>query len=169
MNISDFKQLQIAQLEHDERFPREITYLSNHRKIVHFTLHFTKYVGDLWEGKNTKVQSIVDSFIISLCAANMLNLDLSKTVFPVERLNEQDLLMAFTIRVGQLAKACEAIDHLENFPVSLTLVNNVLAISHICMKLAELNGIKLLVAVPSRLSIVQDRSIFKQQLLHGPE
>lgn len=167
MNSTFYTNLQVAQLKHDERFPKEITYLSLNKKLNHFTLHLAKYVGRLWEeGFNS--QDVVDLFIITLSSSNMLNIDLSTQVISIpenDQLDKSRLLGLLTITIGKLAKACEAQDHLEDFPVREVAAKAIISSSHACLFLSHLLGIDLINEVPRRLASVQSRSIFKKHLL----
>ena len=136
---SQLLQLQREQFEHDEAFHREVARLEIKHRLTHMALHFSKYVGyvgghvgDDSRGPDLR-RVIVDCFIIALSSANILNVRLSdefgldSTDYPslhdfARRLSLQNsegrfdaawLLVALSIPVGRMAKACEALDHLE--------------------------------------------------------
>lgn len=134
--------LQLEQLKHDQKYHRDICVLPIHQRINHMALHFSKYSGRIAESLGgNDVQplhtTIIDTFIISLATANILNIHLADRVpfandDRIASLQElgnalEDsanydyrdpawLLKAIAIPSGRLAKACESLDHIDAYP-----------------------------------------------------
>lgn len=78
-----FKDLQIAQREHDQAFHRDVFYRSSPARLRHYCLHYGKYVGrvarETAEGEelNKSLQStLTDAMVISLALSDVLNVSL---------------------------------------------------------------------------------------------
>jgi hypothetical protein len=103
-------------------------------------LHFCKYTGQFAEVRASgdmqlRSRSITDSFIISLCSANALNINLarhfgtdigyesatlrdiglhlSEKLYPSTKFDDDWLLVTHATLAGKMARACEKIDHRE--------------------------------------------------------
>lgn len=179
--------LQVQQLEHDEFFHKEITRLSVHQRLNHMALHFAKYSGKIcnYVLNTSDDQSlrrvIVDSFIISTTCANILNVRLSDKFLPADSaecfnlyklghdianrlsLNIDDplwLVKTYPVVVGELAKACESVDHLEPYRYRESIIDCVVRICSLMLIAASHFQIDLTSAVPLRLSEVKKKSIF---------
>lgn len=179
--------LQKDQLYHDELFHRDIAQLSAHHRINHMALHFTKYVGNICDViLNNKDQSllrknIIDAFVISVSSANILNIRVSDALLatiPVEcdtfpeladelvkhlNIDTKDplwLVKHYPVAVGRLAKACEAVDHLEPFRFRESISEQVIKIQALMIVAADQLNIDLSVEVPLRLEGVKKKSIF---------
>jgi len=179
--------LQREQFEHDERFHREIARLDIAMRLKHMALHFCKYTGQFAEvvhdPENMALRSrtITDSFIISLCSANTLNLNLSEHVapdigggatlrdlglhlgrqlYPKVKLDDAWLMSAHATHAAKMANACEKIDHLEAFPLRDELQNAVLRLSQIALIAAVVNNLDLSTAVRERRKEIRARSSF---------
>ena len=176
--------LQREQFEHDERFHREITRLSVHARLNHMALHFCKYTGQfatVCASSDAKLRerTIVNSFIISLCSANTLNFNLGECVAPnlgtstvrdigiyladtFERSETKDdnwLLSVHAIQSGKMARACEKIDHLEEFPFRKELRDAILRLCQIALIAASIYGIDLHNAVHTRRQQIRNSFI----------
>lgn len=114
--------LQVEQRVHDDLFHADISRLDLSRRIAHLNLHLSKYCGDLVLAEEAGnecavMKALVDCAIISSSAATALNIDLSKV-----RVGDSAIpgtipfLLALVVRVGRLAKATEALDHVEDYP-----------------------------------------------------
>src|SRR5438067_1321862 len=130
---SNLRKLQAAQYRHDQAAHMDIAGLAVPQRVTHFTLHFSKYVGQLAHATRKTddplIQKVVtDSFVIALAAANAMNVDLQRRI--EEGLYRSDLteldsdgegtldavLLRYAEVVGKMAKACEALDHMEDYP-----------------------------------------------------
>ena len=180
-------ELQTAQLDHDELFHKEITRLSIHQRLNHMALHFAKYSGNFCDcilnNSNDQIlkKSIIDSFIISITCANILNVRLSDKLIAAEEqaysslsdlghdiarrmeIDTQDpmwLIKTFPVASGTFAKACESVDHLESYLYRESLIDSALSICSLMLIAASYLEIDLLSEVPLRLNNVKKKSIF---------
>src|SRR5665213_2525490 len=148
-------ELQRGQFNHDEVAHRDIHSLLVPQRLTHFTLHFAKYHGRLVYASRTGDQKLIhrvltDSLIIALAAANAMNLSLQQhfvlnpSVSPKgqsgRELNEvrRNLLFEFAEIVGNMAKSCEVLDHLESYPSRETLEKSTIQIVDLIYRLAQL-------------------------------
>jgi hypothetical protein len=180
--------LQREQLEHDQKFHREIAQLSLHARLNHMALHFCKYTGQLadicanGDTNGMRQRTITDSFIISLCCANALNIlledhtegaylenfndlqgmgrYLAKRLYSQAQFGDAWALTSYAVQAGHMARACEKIDHLESFPFREVIVNSVVDLFRIALIYAALNEIDPEESVPARRQEVRRRSIF---------
>ncbi len=115
--------LQVEQRVHDDLFHADISRLDLSRRISHLNLHLSKYCGDLALAEETGNEcavrkALVDCAIISSSAATALNIDLSKVRSGDNAIpGTIPFLLALVVRVGRLAKATEALDHVEDYPI----------------------------------------------------
>ena len=121
--------LQRRQHQHDMNYHPDILALSTIDRLKHFTLHNTKYAakfaGYEIEGNEDKFsQVLTDSFVIVLATANTLlqRLEISPSDGDTIDNGPIPFTFAYLKRIGQMAKACESIDHLEDFPFRKVLV-----------------------------------------------
>ncbi|PPD34080.1 MAG: hypothetical protein CTY19_06140 [Methylomonas sp.] len=179
--------LQTGQLDHDELFHKEITRLNIHQRLNHMALHFAKYSGNICNcilNSNDETvlrKNIIDSFIISITCFNTLNIrisdklafenipnissidDLGRAISSTNKTNTEDplwLVRSFPVIVGNLAKACESVDHLEPYAYRESITENVVAICSLMLAAASFYKIDLITEVPSRLLGVKKKSIF---------
>ncbi|MCP5246010.1 MAG: hypothetical protein H6937_08685 [Burkholderiales bacterium] len=179
--------LQIAQLGHDELFHKEITRLSIHQRLNHMALHFAKYSGKICDcilnnpNEQTLKRVVIDSFIISVTCANILNLRISDRLIPSDKqkfssLDELGndlirqlgvdihdslwLIKAFPVVAGEFAKACESVDHLESFRYRESMIDSVTRICSLILVAASQLKVDLVSETPLRLNEVKKKSIF---------
>jgi hypothetical protein len=111
--------LQCEQHSHDLRNHFDIISLHKTDRLKHYGLHFAKYVGRLArEAAEEKPveRTLVDTFLVSLSAANTLHQDLSRENCLLSRSSDQiDPWRSFADAAGRFADACEKIDHMEEF------------------------------------------------------
>jgi len=102
--------LQVRQKEHDERFHRDIYFLSQQERFKHVAYHYGKYSGRLARASIGQTKSgrlavqelertLIDSAIMTLNAAEIFNLDLEKILRSKYSLTDEKRT------VSQLAKA----------------------------------------------------------------
>lgn len=110
---------QKVQYRHDKRNHSDIQCLSKNDRLKHYGLHFAKYVGRLARGRReTKSveQTIVDTFLVSLSAANTLHQNLAECpLHPSPAHRQEDPVYRLADAAGRFADACEKIDHMEEF------------------------------------------------------
>lgn len=122
--------LQKAQLSHDEKFHRDVLSLPLQDKVKHILLHLTKYLGKLLTEKNKEV---IFSDILICCLA--LGNSLKNVLNAEDAQNPIDFdvfIYNYAVSLGKMAKSCEALDHIENYPSHAVLIeeiNNILSIT----------------------------------------
>ncbi|MEZ4720291.1 MAG: hypothetical protein R2813_00265 [Flavobacteriales bacterium] len=179
--------LQVAQLKHDELFHKEITRLGIHQRLNHMALHFAKYSGKICDcvlntpdEQNLK-RIIIDSFIISVTCANILNFRISDRLISLEEqkfsslvdlgddlinrlgIDMHDplwLVRVFPVVVGEFAKACESVDHLESFSYRESMIDSAARICSLMLVAASQLKVDLVSEVSLRLDEVKKKSIF---------
>jgi hypothetical protein len=179
--------MQVQQYEHDEFFHKEITRLNIHQRLNHMALHFAKYAGKICDcvlntqDEQILKKNIIDSFIISTTCANTLNirivdklsfsdtampenlLDLGRDIANQLGIDTEDslwLVKTYPVVVGELAKACESVDHLESYPYRETIADCVIRICSLMLVAASQQNIDLVNEVSNRLTGVKQKSIF---------
>ena len=179
-------QLQLEQLQHDESYHREICRLTVHDRLNHMALHFAKYTGKiatLFEDEDAEqlARVVTDIFIISLSSANTLNLKLSDQInecldighddlitlgcilarrSDISSLDRRWLLLTMAKLTGQMAKACESIDHLEEYSFREKIIESVVGICKTVLIVASFTNLDLIVETRTRLAFVKERLIF---------
>lgn len=164
----DWAKVQFTQFEHDEKYHREICRLSTQDRLRHMALHFAKYAGRLHEGPEDKLykQIAVDSMIIAVSCANIMNIDLSSMLrIP---LTPDSTRLAFarhlSIAAGKMAAACEKLDHLEDYPFRRTLMTETLTILTECIAVFISEGWEPVREMAGRLAQIKAKSIFHGKL-----
>jgi len=142
--FSQLEELQWKQLQHDEKYHKDIWLLPVQQRITHMTLHLAKYSAKLTvaaidnDSEDFK-KTLIDCLIITLSSANIFNSriydialsdyeksldnigDLANHIINSEQNSAFDnTLLDFSkkisFHVGKLCKAAESLDHLEPFP-----------------------------------------------------
>lgn len=133
-------ELQGTQLAHDLRCHSDILNLPTKEKMTHFTLHFAKYVGRMFRMTNdVKLyqRTLVDSMIITLSAANALNINLDTMIKeygdPTLKHNNDVLNTRLAVLTGEMAKACESLDHIEHVDARNILEQSVIQICRLLL------------------------------------
>lgn len=176
--------LQWRQRLHDEAYHPDILALPVVARIVHMTLHFSKYTGEIAALVDTPDAAhhekvVVDFFIIFVAAANALKLSLAEVFVPVEAIRDlgelglfyqheldlrdkdSDWFMKEVARpVGRLAKACESLDHFESYDFSNSVRQSVLAVGKVVLAEATRLGLSLLERTEQRLVAVEQADLF---------
>jgi len=178
-------QLQLEQFRHDEFYHREIARLTVQHRLNHMVLHLAKYVGviareDISDEKLDRV--IIDGVIISLSTANILNLKLADRLIGkstagsslaafaahtaremrIEHFDRDWLLKRMAAAVGQMAKGCESIDHLEAYPYREAITEALIEVLTLLLVAMAVRGIDPSSAVRHRLMSVKRKSIFHE-------
>ena len=116
---NDLLRLQREQYAHDQRNHSDILHLSKTDRLKHYGLHFAKYVGRLARGVDeakSVERTVVDTFLVSLSAANTLHQELSCIKWSDQASCKQvDPVYLLADVAGRFADACEKIDHMEEF------------------------------------------------------
>lgn len=127
------QKLQYFQLLHDEIYHKDIGLLRIQARIAHHTLHLGKYAGKMVSALvangginySALAGTVLDAIIIVMSSANTLNMPLWELKGADEDLigvlagkqthgDPQVHILGYTVVMGRLAKAVEALDHVEN-------------------------------------------------------
>jgi len=149
--FSQLEELQWKQLQHDEKYHKDIWLLPVQQRITHMVLHLAKYnaqlsVAAFENNSDAFKKSIVDSLIIIISACNIFNSrifdialsdsekecsdirDLVKTIIssqPNDTRNDLYYLShQMTLHIGKMCKATESLDHLESYPFRQSLIES---------------------------------------------
>jgi hypothetical protein len=178
--------LQWAQLRHDQFYHSDIVLLPVGQRMKHFALHMAKYVGHIAEalesGDDALLQrTLVDAFIISLASANTLQLDLGKAFSSrcdssISTLEDLAVKLATTLKrakgdaswllrtmaqyTGHLSKACESLDHIEDYPFRRTMLDSARDLFEVVLVEASLRGIDLLEKAAGRIQSIEGKHLF---------
>lgn len=160
----DWPTVQLAQFRHDEAYHREISRLTIHDRLKHMVLHFAKYAGRLLAAPDDQTfrQTTVDTFIIAVSCANILNLSVDKqSPLPASAVEGRDwFARELAITAGKMATACEKMDHLEDFPFRQTMVSETLGLLGALVALFNSEGRDAVVEMNNRLADIKKKSIF---------
>ncbi|MEQ1679811.1 MAG: hypothetical protein ABL950_04280 [Nitrospira sp.] len=177
--------LQLKQHGHDERYHQDIWCLPYNVRIKHMVLHFAKYAGKFQSAEEQRdrhlfTATLIDTWIITLASANILNLRLSQSlrVDDQDAPNLQELGDRITAEfaptrdpyllacrqlcktVGLMAKACECMDHGEAFDSRGTLERGIVNVAKLSLVLANLLDVDLSPLVETRWKEIEAKSIF---------
>ena len=174
-------ELQREQQAHDKDYHPDILSLDTTKRVIHMSLHNAKYAARFvaaFEDHDEVLhrKTLTDAFIISVATANALTYDLRKSISnEMSNLDDLNALGSelqkvqgsnltfhrrYAAQVGQMAKACESLDHLENYPFreKLTEANN--TIFKLLLSDAANKKIDLASEYRARLSQVEANSPF---------
>ena len=159
----DWAAVQLVQFEHDEKYHREICRLSTQDRLRHMSLHFAKYAGRLLDDPSDADfrQIAVDTMVIAVSCANILNVDLPLTFAPTAgKLTRSEYTRRLTIAAGKMAAACEKLDHLEDFPFRQILTAQALVILAESVALFQAEDWGPVQEMSERLAKIKTKSIF---------
>jgi len=183
---NDLSNLQSIQHSHDEKYHQDIWCLPFNARIKHMVLHFAKYTGKFILAEESHDRSLlsailIDTWIITLASANMLNLKLSSSL-GLEKADEPNLRSVgqslstsdfayykdphqLAVRqlgkiTGCMAKACESLDHMEAFDSRGSLERGVLDVAKLCLAVSTLLDLDFISLVHTRWEEIEARSIF---------
>jgi hypothetical protein len=176
--------LQLRQREHDIKSHKDIYYLPNPERVKHFTFHIAKYAGrlaDPGQSEENFTLTLVDIFIIALSASELLAINLSRELSgetdASKHINLQNFGLALsnqlfkgvisrdwyfrqtTRTAGQMSKACESLDHLEDFPFREVIKKAVINLLLTTIATTSYLGIDLTSRVNERWKAIEARYI----------
>lgn len=174
-------ELQREQLAHDRDYHPDILSLDTTKRVIHMSLHNAKYAARFVAANEDgdeilHRETLTDACIISVATANALTYDLRKSISE-SMLNSKDLFTVglelektqssnqsfhrrYASEVGQMAKACESLDHLENYPFREKLTEANANIFKLVLGDAANKNIDILKEYRARLSQVEANSPF---------
>ena len=167
--LNQLPELQLEQQRHDELAHRDILCLPVQDRIKHMVLHYAKYCGHLAAmsvayDERRFVSTLVDTAIISLASANTLGMNLAEAVRGKDEMagvrraadNHTTSFFVGLARItGTMAKACESMDHLENFNYRGTLEESVTSIALLTFSVAVQNDLDLPALIRARWSRIE--------------
>lgn len=162
--FGNIEQLQLGQHQHDVAAHSDIANALLPKRLTHFTLHFSKYLGAMTRAHRTNDatvlhRAIVDSLIIALAAANAMNVRLKDHLSgspaePAPSVSDptfiQHAISSYAEIVGEMAKACEVLDHVEAYPSRQVLESSVISLVALIDRISVVLGIDLPSAVRDR-------------------
>jgi hypothetical protein len=150
---------QRLQLKHDQIYHPEILSLRVAERMNHIALHLTKYLGALYSLPNSAAENrkaFIDSFIMIVSASNLLGILLSESLESDEVIDFDETFITGYIQIlSELAKACEATDHQEDYPIRRTLNRNVRSLFTLLLREAASRNISILDEAIHRLVSVE--------------
>lgn len=151
--------LQKEQHIHDQIYHQDVMCLGIKDRAKHLVLHFVKYVANLENAQSDidRMKNLTDFMICVLSMANLLNIDLNEIE---DQLAENSLI---TI-IGQMAKACEALDHMEPFPSREVLTFELKKLFHSVLNQAQSYKLDLHKSIAMRWNEIEQKSIFGRNL-----
>jgi hypothetical protein len=157
--ISDYQYLQ---MKHDEIYHHEIVALSISKRMSHITLHLVKYLGILSSKPVSSAENhraFIDSFIMIVSASNLLGISLEKELSTNDiNYTAYNFIDEYIGLLAQLAKACEATDHQEDYPIRATWNNSILRFFFLIAHEAGLRNISILKESSQRLASVESKN-----------
>lgn len=183
--------LQWDQLKHDEVYHKDITILPISQRIQHMALHNAKYTSYFFNavdnGDSMKMEkALIDAFVITLASANTLRQDIGSDLSTLytDLLNVNSLydlgrylaqsfqydaqdtfffLRLFIQYNGDLAKACESLDHLEEMSFQKHMSQANLGLFKAVVMETTNRDIDIVKQYYNRIDQIESRSIFSRQ------
>ena len=170
--------LQLVQLEHDEKYHKDVVILPLAERVKHMALHNAKYTAYFIEAVESSdarrmERVLTDAFIITLATANTLNQDLELQFDGAPNdmgqgsSREFAFIKSYAKEAGALAKYCEAWDHLENYAFREAMQKANLGLLKLIVSEATARALDLPSLYRLRLENVETRSIFNRAFKGG--
>ena len=178
------RNLQARQREHDVRAHQDIYYLPYPGRMKHLTFHVSKYAGRLAKGNLPGAEfnrTLVDTFIITLSAADVLRIDFSEVLNRWAKVTEHADLTSLGLALreqdcrvddlqdwyfrkladvaGRMAKACESLDHMEAVPYRDVLSEAVIDLCRATIATSATLSLDLVMAVGQRWEAIESQRI----------
>lgn len=157
---STLDSLQARQFEHDQKYHPEIVSLGTQRRMTHVALHLAKYLAVLTKHQRGAEfeRAITDAFIMVTSASNLLGLRLSQLVgSAASPLSHDSFIQAYIEVLSDLAKACEAADHLEDFPINRVWKASISKFIGLIGEMSASTGIDIVESSKQRLNDVENK------------
>lgn len=150
---------QRLQMKHDEIYHHEIFALGVSRRMNHVALHLIKYLGSLSSlpvSASENRRAFIDAFIMVVSASNLLGISLARDL-AIEEANNIDgtFINEYIQLLAELAKACEATDHQEDYPIRATWNKNIRKFFSLLVREATSRNVSLLEEASCRLASVE--------------
>ncbi|MGB3625106.1 MAG: hypothetical protein WA989_04740 [Henriciella sp.] len=176
---SQILELQRFQNRHDAGYHPDIVALDTARRVKHMTLHQTKYAARFIAAEEDGdealfARTLTDAAIISVATANVLVQDLRRSFAEAPEAcgnlaelgsmllhsprKDQSFMRRFSEQTGAMAKACESLDHLEDFPFRRSLLGANAEIFGLLVETAAARQLDLAHLYRARLDAVESGS-----------
>lgn len=157
--IEELNTYQRLQMKHDEIYHHEIVVLNVSQRMNHVVLHLIKYLNLLFSlpvSSSENRRALIDSFIMIVSASNLLGISLARSLLTkeVNRFNKE-FIDEYIHLLSALAKACEAADHQEEYPIRATWNKNIQRFFHLLIREAASRNISILEEASRRLASVE--------------
>ena len=150
---------QSLQMKHDEVYHPEIVALGVSRRMNHIVLHLIKYLGSLCTlpiSAPENKKALIDSFIMIVSASNLLGIPLAKDLeIDIANDTNEIFINVYIQLLAELAKACEATDHQEDYPIRATWNKNIRKFFLLIVREASSRNISILEDASYRLVSVE--------------
>ena len=155
----ELKAYQLLQMEHDKIYHSEIVVLGISRRMSHVVLHLIKYLDPLCSTPSTcssNKKAFIDSFIMIISASNTLGIPLFFNL-EIEETNNNGVgfISEYIQILAKLAKACEATDHQEDYPIRAVWNNNIKSFFCLLLNESKVRKINILEEAKNRLASVE--------------
>nr|WP_290222523.1 hypothetical protein [Trichocoleus desertorum] len=153
---------QCLQMKHDEIYHHEILVLGISRRMNHVALHLIKYLGSLTStpiSAEKNRRAFIDAFIMVVSASNLLGISLEKELV-IEEINtnsNESFIFGYIQLLAELAKACEATDHQEDYPIRATWNKNTKSFFRLLMHEAVSRNISIIEEAIQRITEVEKK------------
>ncbi|WP_207714278.1 hypothetical protein [Scytonema sp. UIC 10036] len=159
ISTEELNAYQRLQMKHDEIYHHEIIALGISRRMNHIALHLVKYLGILSSlpvSAPENSRAFIDSFIMIVSASNLLGISLAKELV-IDGINSIDgnFIDEYIQLLAELAKACEATDHQEDYPIRSTWNKNIRKFFFLLVREAHSRNISILEESSRRLASVE--------------
>lgn len=156
-------ELRQRQKAHDDEYHQDILVLGTVNRAKHLVLHFVKYISNIECSSDRTVlrKNLADIMICVLSMSNLLNLDLGT------HLGCDDTLLKI---IGKMAKACESLDHVEDFPSHKVIVEETNKLFSKIIKLTQENDFDIEEIISMRWEEIENKFHFsehKKNVLRG--
>ncbi|MGF1987117.1 MAG: hypothetical protein RMY62_004555 [Nostoc sp. ZfuVER08] len=159
ISTEELNAYQRLQMNHDEIYHHEIVALDICRRMNHIALHLVKYLGILSSlpvSAPENNRAFVDSFIMIVSASNLLGIYLAKELMNDEiKCIDTNFIDEYIRLIAELAKACEATDHQEDYPIRATWNRNIRKFFFLLLREADSRNISILEESRRRLASVE--------------
>jgi len=154
---------QSLQMKHDGKYHHEILVLGTSGRMNHIALHLMKYLATLSSlpvSDSTNKRAFIDSFIMTVSACNLLGISLEKQVLSNEVVpyTSESFIEQYIIILGKIAKACEATDHQEDYPIRSTWNESIRSFIDLLFHESTSRKVSLLEEASSRLAAVERKN-----------
>lgn len=161
ISTEELNSYQRLQMKHDEIYHYEILALGVSRRMNHVALHLIKYLGSLSSlpvSAAENKRAFIDAFIMVVSASNLLGISLAKDLI-IDEVNSinRTFIDEYIQLLAELAKACEATDHQEDYPIRATWNKNIRKFFSLLVSEANSRDISLLKEASKRLASVESK------------